>query len=430
MMKHIFKQCVVWALEKEAKAVLDKFRPKIVAITGSVGKTSTRDTVYTALSKFYLTRKSEKNFNTDIGIPLTILDIPNAGSSMMGWLRNLLEGLKLIWLPSHYPEWLVLEVGTDEPGDIEKVTRWLKPDVVVVTRLSEVPVHVENFESPEQLFKEKGNLVKALKKGGTLVLNAEDKNVLNYRNLVEGKIVLYGDSDESNLKAKDYEIVYSENGTPRGVTFNIEAGNESASIFLEGTIGRQHVQHVLASLTVCKALGESLSVAGSAFKLHEPTSGRMRLIEGINESEIVDDTYNSSPVAVEEALNSIKDLKSKRKIAVLGDMLELGKYSIEEHKKVGVQVAEVCDELVVVGVRSKFTAEGAIASGLKEKHIHQFGTSTEAGEFLKDFIKEGDVVLVKGSQGMRMEKVVERIMLHPEDKQKLLIRQEEEWRNK
>ncbi len=428
MIKNLFKKTIVSLLEIEARAVLRKYKPKIVAITGSVGKTSTKEAVYTALSRFYFVWKNYKNFNNEIGVPLTVLNLPSAGSNPFAWIKNLFNGLKLIILPSLYPEWLVLEVGGDHPGDIEKIANWIKPEIVVVTRLSEVPVHVEFFESPEQLFEEKAHLIKALKAGGTLILNADDKNVLNYKNLTKEKIVLFGHSSNSDLKSKDYSVVYDENNFPKGITFTVENSEESLPIYLPGTLGEHHILPCLAALAVCQSLGEHLSVAGNSFKKHEPTSGRMRIIEGMNESLIIDDTYNSSPIALDEALNTLKDLKNaNRKIVVLGDMLELGKYSIDEHKKAGEKIGKFADMLVTVGVRARFIAEGAVESKMTENKIHQLDNSKEAGEYLKTIIEKGDVVLVKGSQGMRMERVVDQIMSHPEDKEKLLVRQDKEW---
>ena len=431
MIKSLFKKLIVGLLESEAKAVLKKYKPKIVAVTGSVGKTSTKEAIYTVLSKFYFVWKSQKNFNTEIGVPLTVLDIPNAGSNPSGWAKNLVSGLKLIILPNVYPEWLVLEVGGDHPGDIKRIANWIKPEIVVVTRLSEVPVHVEFFSSPEELFEEKGNLVKALKLGGTLILNADDQNVLNYKNLTKEKIVLFGNSTDSDIRAKDYSVVYGEDEFPKGITFAVERAGESLPIYLPGTLGAHLMQPCLVALAVCIALGEHLSVAANSFKKQEPTAGRMRIIEGINRSTIIDDTYNSSPVAVLEALNALNDLKkAKRKIVALGDMLELGKYSIDEHKKIGAKAAEFVDVLITVGVRAKFIAEGAVEAGMSEKKIHQLNDSKEAGEYLKTIIKDGDAVLVKGSQSMRMERVVEKIMLHPEDKEELLVRQDKEWKER
>ncbi|MHB0978035.1 MAG: UDP-N-acetylmuramoyl-tripeptide--D-alanyl-D-alanine ligase [Minisyncoccota bacterium] len=432
MIKKTLKRTVILLLEKEAQAVLRKYKPKIVAITGSVGKTSTKDATYTALSRFYNCRKSQKSQNSDIGIPLSILNIPNAGSNFLLWLKNLINGLVLILLPHYYPEWLVLEVGADTPGDIEKVSRWLKPDIVVVTKLSKVPVHVEFFSSPEEIFKEKGNLVKVLKPGGTLILNADDSDVMAFRELTKEKVVLFGESSSADVSAQNYEVIYDENNLPLGASFVVLGGDEALPIYLEGTVGKHHVYHILSALAVCKALGEPLSVAIKNFKYHEPTPGRMRLIEGEKGSIIIDDSYNSSPIALSEALNTLKDLKNTgRKIAVLGDMLELGKYSVEEHKKAGAKAGEIADILVTVGVRARYFAEGAQSAGMEEGNIFQFSDSKKAGEFMYNRIEKGDVVLVKGSQsGIRMERVVEKIMAHPEDKEKLLVRQDKEWRGR
>ncbi|KND48929.1 MAG: UDP-N-acetylmuramoyl-tripeptide--D-alanyl-D-alanine ligase [Parcubacteria bacterium C7867-005] len=431
MIKDILKRTVIHLLQKQAKFVLRKYNPKIVAITGTVGKTSTKDSLYTALSRFYFVRASQKSFNNDFGIPLTILNLPTAGSDMLGWARNLLEGLSLMIMPSHYPEWLILEVGTDRPGDIAAVTSWIKPDVVIVTKLSKVPVHVEFFGSPEDIFEEKGNLIRALKMGGILVLNADDEDVLSYKNLSDERVVSFGQKEGADITASDYEVLYDEENQPKGITFNVLNKEEIHPVYLAGTVGAHHVYHVLSAFAVCFALGEHLSIAAKAFKNHEPTPGRMRLLPGIKESTVVDDSYNSSPVAVEEALKSLSTIKkSKRNIVVLGDMLELGRYSIDEHKKAGALASKVADILVTVGIRSRYIAESALNEGMDESKVLQFDGSEEAGSYIQNIIKKGDLVLVKGSQGVRMERVVEEIMAHPEDKEHLLVRQEEEWRNR
>jgi len=429
-MKDQFKKIIVYLLEEEAKLVLKKYKPKIVAITGTVGKTSTKDAVFTALSRFYYVRAPKKSFNSEVGIPLTILNLPNPTktTSILSWTKNLLNGFILIIMPNHYPEWLILEVGADHPGDIKSITEWIKPDVVVITKLSKVPVHVEFFSTVEDIFIEKGYLVTALKRGGTLVLNADDEDVVAYKNLSEEKTILFGMGNGADIFAKEYEVLYDEQNLPTGFTFNVYSEGEVYPVLLKHTLGEHHMYQVLSALGVCKALGEHLSVGAKAFKHHEPTPGRMRLIEGIKNTIIIDDTYNSSPVAVVEALNTLKKLnKSKRRIAVLGDMLELGRFSVDEHKKIGVLVRDCADILVTVGVRSKYTAEAALDAGMDEANILQFDASREAGDYIQNILKEGDAILVKGSQGVRMERVVEEIMKCPEDKERLLVRQDKEW---
>jgi UDP-N-acetylmuramyl pentapeptide synthase len=427
-MKNFLQRTLSLILEKEASAVLNKYKPKIIAITGTVGKTSTRDTVATALSRFVSVRKSQKNFNTDIGIPLTILERDNPGRDIFGWLRVFVEGLVLLSFTNHYPEWLVIEVGTDQPGDIKKVTRWLSPDIVIVTKLSKVPVHVEAFPAPEDLFNEKGNLVRALKPGGTLILNADDEDVLAYKNISSETVVLFGNA--SDLKANNYKITYAEDGKPDGTYFEVTAGEETVAVHIKGTLGEQHISHVLAALAVCQVLKENLIIAAKSFFREAPTPGRMRILEGINNSTILDDTYNSSPIAVEEALKTLADVRATRKIAVLGDMLELGKYSVDEHKKAGERVAKFADILITVGIRSRYTAEEALRAGMKKENVFQFDDSRQAAEYAKGIVEVGDIVLVKGSQSVRMERVVEKIMANPKDKEKLLVRQDGDWKRK
>ena len=154
----------------------------------------------------------------------------------------------------------------------------------------------------------------------------------------------------------------------------------------------------------------------------------MRLISGIKDTMIIDDSYNSSPVAAEVALQTLKKVEAKRKIVALGDMRELGSYAKEEHQKLGKSVATVADILITVGPLSRDTVQGALDAGMDEKNIFQFDDSQKAGKFLETILKEGDIVLVKGSQNtIFMERLVLEIMKHPERAEELLVRQEEEW---
>ena len=157
----------------------------------------------------------------------------------------------------------------------------------------------------------------------------------------------------------------------------------------------------------------------------------MRLLPGVKDTLIIDDTYNSSPVALKEALETLSNIHTrKRKIAVLGDMLELGKYSVDEHKNAGKLASVVCDVLITVGLRARYITEGALDQGMDEGTIFQFENSREAGKFVEQLLEKRDIVLVKGSQSIRMERVVQEIMAHPEKSENLLVRQDEEWQKK
>ena len=430
-MKNFFKKIIVKIIQKEASLVLKKYKPKIIAVTGSVGKTGTKDAIFTVMSSSFFVRKSAKSFNSEIGVPLTILGCPNAWNSVFLWIKNIFEGIALLVLPNRYPEWLVLEVGADRPGDIKDITKWLKPDIVVITRFSKTPVHVEFFSSPDQLIKEKSYLVSALKRDGVLVLNNDDTDAMSFKELSECKTLIYGIGEGSSVKTSDYKIIYKKRGrinVPSGINFNIENNSESAPLTIDGSIGFQHVYHCLAAFAVGLSQNLSLVKMAKAMANHDLPKGRMRLIEGIKDSTIIDDTYNSSPIALNEALETLKSIKTHgRKIAALGDMLELGKYSSDEHKNAGALAGSFCDFLITVGVRARYFVDGALNGGMSEKNIFQFENSKEAGKFLETWVDKGDIILSKGSQSMRMERIVEEVMAHPENKENLLVRQEEEW---
>ncbi len=428
-MKFFFKKIIVSILTWEAKLVLRKYNPKIVAVTGSVGKTSTKDAIFSVLSHFFHVRKSEKSFNSELGVPLTILGCPTGWSNPALWLQNIFEGFILILFPSEYPKWLILEIGADRPRDIEILTSWIKPDIAVITRLSEVPVHVEYFPSPEALMREKGFLARALKRDGVLILNSDDEYVRAFSTLTEANTIFYG-MNNSDMLASDYKIEYEKKELV-GVSFLVGYAKEIDKVVIHGGLGHQQVYPALAALSVGISQGLSFKKMIKTFSHYEVPKGRMKIIRGVKESTIIDDSYNSSPVAVHEALNTLQQIETLgRKIAVLGDMLELGTYSLDEHKKVGQHVAQVAAILITVGIRARAIAEGALNSGMAESCIFQFEDAREAGKHLELLLASMDVVLIKGSQGVRMERTVEEVLANPSQKEKLLVRQDKEWANR
>ncbi len=428
-MKQIFKKVIVTLLLVEAKLVLKKYKPKIVAITGSVGKTTTKDAIYSVLSTSFFVRKSSKSFNSEIGVPLTILGQPNAWNDPYLWFKNFIDGINLIIFPHKYPEWLVLEVGADRPGDIRSVARWLNADVAVITRLSDVPVHIEFFDSAEQVRHEKSQLVIASHKASTVVLNADDVLVSSMRPLAKGKVLTYGTAKHTDVSGSDFDFVYDHvTSFPTGIHFNVHVSGDVFPVVIEGAIGRQQMYTALAALAVAKSLKIDMQKAVQSLHTHVAPPGRMKIIAGMNSTCIIDDTYNSSPVAVSEALDTLKEIKaSGRKIVVLGDMLELGSHSKKEHEKVGVKSAQIADVIYTVGTRSRNTFDAAIAAGFPKENIFEFDDSVEAGTRLREDSKPGDIVLIKGSQGKRMEKATAMLLAEPERAKELLVRQEKEW---
>lgn len=437
-MKNFFKRIIVGILLFESRLVLWRHRPEVIAVTGSVGKTSTKDAIYAVIKDTFDTRRSEKSYNSEIGVPLTILGLPNAWNNPFGWFLNILKGFGAVF-SLQYPEILVLEVGVGMPGDMARITRFVKPDIVVFTRLAKVPVHVEYFDSPQAVYDEKAELVKALKHDGTFVVCGDDPRSLEIRDRANVRNLTYGfDPEISAMLGASPEILYKERlgglSYPSGLLFRVDYETASLPVRIHGTLGRQHIYSSLAAFSVGVTLEMNMVELTKQLSAYHAPPGRMRVIEGIKNSTIIDDSYNSSPVAVRALFETMEVVETEgRKIVVLGDMLELGRYSKREHKKIGKQVVGMADLLVTVGKRSRDIAESALGGGMSEKDILQFEDSREAGNFLRNLIKEGDVVAVKGSQGsgkdlIRTEHVTRALMAHPEDRAKLLVRQDEEWR--
>jgi UDP-N-acetylmuramyl pentapeptide synthase len=432
---NFFKKIVVAIITWEARTVLLRYKPKIIAVTGSVGKTTTKDAIYAALYlKLYL-RKSDKSFNSDVGVPLAILGLENGWSDPLKWILNIIYGFALVVFPNDYPHWLVLEVGADRPDDIRKIARWLKPDIAVITAVPEIPVHVEFFDSPQAVLREKQSLAEHLKPGGTLIINGDDPHMSDLRTDFKGMVQTYGMQSHNDFVGSDERILY-DGIEPVGVSFRVTYAGSSlptttTMVSMYGALGRPRIYSALVALVVSNCVGVDLvSAAASLAQWTPPPPGRTRLLKGIRGSVIIDDTYNSSPAAALAALDTLKSVASTgRRIAMMGDMLELGRYSVDAHKEVGIRAAETCDLLITVGFRARVMAESALDAGMRDEQVRSYeqGEAERAGLELEKQIAGGDVILIKGSQSIRMERAVAMIMAEPQKASELLVRQEDEW---
>jgi UDP-N-acetylmuramoyl-tripeptide--D-alanyl-D-alanine ligase len=426
-LKDTIRNAILFFLTLEARAVLHRRKPKVMVVTGSVGKTSTKDAAFTALKSTVFVRKSEKSFNSDIGVPLTILGLPNGWSNMFIWMQNLMKGFLLIFAGTPYPSWLIIEVGADRPGDISRSLAWVKPDVVITTRFPEVPVHVEFYDSPEAVAEEELFPLSLLASRGVAIMNYGDARSMAYPLPENVTRLTYGIEKDADVRGTRYRFT-SKKGMVTGISFDVSYNEEKAHVNLAGVVGQGHMSAVLAGIAGAVATGVSLADAASAFTHHVTPPGRLRVLQGAGESVLIDDTYNASPVATEEALRTLKDAPvSGKRIAVLGDMFELGKFSIQEHARIGRLTYEATDIVVTVGVRARTIAETARDSGMPESRVHIFENSESAIQFLTSFVGAGDTVLIKGSQGMRMEKITKALMAHPEEAETMLPRQDAEW---
>ncbi|MEO6536368.1 MAG: UDP-N-acetylmuramoyl-tripeptide--D-alanyl-D-alanine ligase [Candidatus Paceibacterota bacterium] len=431
-MKQSLRNIFAYFLAALARGVLKKYKPTVVMVTGSVGKTSTKDAIAAVLdSRFYM-RASEKSYNSEFGVPLTILGAKNPWASPYAWVKVFGEALALHLFPNHYPKILVLEVGADRPGDLARILRIATPNIVVVTQLPAVPVHVEAYATPAAVRDEEFAPAYALSPDGCLVYSADDDYVQALAKPLAVKVSSYGVDESADVKLSGAAL-YKEKGIPVGMESMVAAGGKEYVLRVKGALGRPQLLAPAAAIAVALELGMTTKEALKGLESYTPPAGRGRLIAGKNGATIIDDSYNASPAAVEEGLASLQIIASAqpktRRIAVLGDMLELGRYSAREHELIGISAQKLCDVLITVGTRSHATAEAAMTAGMKEECIHQFDTARDAADFLKDFIQKNDAILIKGSQSVRMERVVEVILANHEDRQ-YLVRQDAEWKRR
>lgn len=428
-MKALLKKVVIKVIEWQARLVLKRHRPYIIAVTGNVGKTSAKEAIFHVISSHYHARKSQKSFNSEIGVPLTILGCPTGWNNPYVWMKNILRGFHVILFTRIYPQYLVLEIGADRPGDIKSVCSWLSPDTGVVTALGETPVHIEFFNSKEDLVAEKSELIKSLPSDGRAVLNGDEEAVVDMRSLFEGKPLFYGFTDRNDIKASHYTHSYDSKGRIKGFSFKVDNNGSSVPFHFDGFLGIQHVYAVLAGAAVGLSQGMNMVAIQEALAAYNAEKGRMRILRGVNGSTLLDDSYNASPIAVKTALEEMRNIKTEgRKIAILGDMLDLGKYTHEEHIKIGMQASGICDFIFSVGARGRSITETAQKEGMDG--CSHFSDSSEAVRNFPLKLEEGDVVLIKGSQSMRMERVVESLLEDPKKAGELLVRQESYWKKK
>lgn len=427
------KNWLVTRIQQKARTYIKRHKPRIVAVTGSMGKTSTRRAIRLVLAYGSLVRTATKNYNNELGVPLSILGIKEPpGKSPLAWLRALTKQEK----PDDIPKTMVLEYGADHPGDINMLCEIARPDVSVVTGIS--PVHAEYYASVDDIVKEKSSLVKALEKRGIAVLNADDNRVMSMKEITPAKVVTYGLNGHVSAENLTIRTRIDDHFDPDEVFALTEAdilvgGQHAGQLRLPNMLGYGAVMSALAAIAVGIQFDIEPAEAIERLNVHfTPTAGRMRPLAGIKGSLIIDDSYNAAPAAMQHGLDVLAQFEPKeqgdRRIAALGQMAELGQYDEEEHRAIGKKVAKSAHMFIAVGPRMKVAVQAAEEAGMSKEDIHYFDTSEKAGRYLDRTIQSGDIVYVKGSQSSRMEKLVLEAMAQPQRAEVLLVRQEKQWK--
>lgn len=362
------------ALQQVAAFWRGKHDVRVVGITGSVGKTTTKELVASVLARRYVTLKSEASYNNEIGLPLTLMHLTG----------------------EH--ERVVLEMGMYDVGEIAELARIARPQVGVVTIVA--PVHLERAGTMERIVQAKTELVQALPPApeGVAILNYDDEAVRNMALATQARIFYYGLSPQADLWADGIEGLGLE-----GIRFWLHYRGERLHVKIP-LLGRHSVHTALRAAAV--GLVEGLTWQEIIEGLRAPTPQlRLVAVSGPHGSTILDDTYNASPASTLAALNLLDELEG-RKIAVLGDMLELGDYEREGHEKVGMRALEVADILITVGPRARIIAETALRWGMPTDRVHITDKNAEAIALLEQMVSSNDVILIKGSRALQMEEIV------------------------
>jgi UDP-N-acetylmuramoyl-tripeptide--D-alanyl-D-alanine ligase len=369
----------VAALQALAAAVLARRPVKVVGITGSVGKTTTKEFTAAFLARRLRVHKSAGNFNNHLGLALSLLDLePGAEAA-------------------------VLELGMSAAGEIRALTRIAPPDVAVITNIS--PVHLEFFAGLEAIASAKKEILEGAKPGATAVLNADDPLVMRIAEGFPGRKVTFGRGPGADVRLEGIEARGFD-----GFALRLRYGQEQVQTRFP-FLNEAAADNLLAAAAVSLSFGLRFDEIGPAIAGLRPLAHRGALVESGGGVRIYDDSYNSNPRALEAALTSLAALPAARKVAVLADMLELGGAAPEFHRRAGEAAARAgWDVLVAVGPLAGSIADGAVAAGLSAAAVHRFAGAAAAAAAIGGIVRTGDLVLVKGSRSMKTETIVDALV--------------------
>lgn len=411
-----------------ARGILRKYHPLIIGITGSVGKSSTKEAVALALSAGYTVRKAEGNYNNEIGVPLTIIGAESGGHSVLAWASVFFKWLFTIIFPVRYPQVLVLEMGVDRPEDMDFLLRSIPVKIGVVTQVSSS--HLAYFGTLNNIAREKGKLIAALPEDGFAILNADDNRVLKMGSRTRAKIITYGFDDGADVHADNF-LLHREAKRAEGFSLKVNFDGTTVPLRLPKIVAKHHIPAALAAISIAMALKMNLVDVVTALESFESLPGRLRLLPGRDNTLLLDDTYNASPESTRAALEVMGGLMAPRKIVILGDMLELGLDVTKEHARLALAVRDSGAHIVVtVGKHMRALHERLLEDGFSRKQVLWMPDPLSAVEPILNIIRADDLILIKGSRGLRMEKITEQLLVDPRTAESFLCCQSDDWRKK
>jgi UDP-N-acetylmuramoyl-tripeptide--D-alanyl-D-alanine ligase len=419
-MKKIISFLVLRYLRFIAKLQLKKIKPKIIGVTGSSGKTTTSEAIYAIFKTKFKTKISRKA-NSESGIPLNILDLKPNSYSAFDWLRLiLLAPIALIFNHKKY-KFYIAEMGIDSnkpPKNMRYLLSIIRPHTGVFLNAS--AVHSENFKDVSEITSEKGKLITSLPENGLAILNADLDNVINFKHQTKARVISFGKKGDLTIK----KISQTLDGT----YLEFQYQDQSEQVFFKNQVLPDHfASSFAAALAVAVSYDFELKTACKALERnYKLPPGRSSLIKGINNSYILDSSYNASAQPTIDLINLTKKIAKNRALLLLGDMRELGKLTKEEHVRVAKEITKKFEIICLVGpLTKKYLYPMLINKGLK---AFWFSNTEEAGEYLTSMLNKDDFLLIKSSQNtLFLETVVEKLMANPNEADKLLCRRGEWW---
>jgi len=393
---------------------------KLVAVVGSVGKTTTKSTLVSVLSSSYKVRTNRGNFNAEFSAPLEILgvDSPQNPRSVWNWL-SVLGRARRAARRQHDLDVIVQEFGIDHPGEMAAFGRYIRPDITIVTAIA--PEHMEFFGSLETVAREEFALAEYSEK---VIYNRDDirPEFVDFADC--GQVISYGTEPGA-----DYQMAIGKFTSGKGYRCQLVHADQTSRPFIIPVVGTHQLRVAGGAAAVALELGLDIECVMTMLENFTPVSGRMNILPGINDVTIIDDSYNSSPLAVKSALATLYQLPAKTKIAVLGDMNELGETAADEHATVGALCdPKQLDHVITVGhLAEQFLAPAARQNGCA---VTSFTKATDATELLTRLANKDTTLLFKGSQGgIYLEEAIKPLLKNPADRQKL-VRQSDAWLEK
>lgn len=380
----IIVEDTVRALQKLASYKRNMYDIPVIAVTGSVGKTSTKDIIASVMSKEYKVLKTEGNYNNQLGVPLTILRLKDHTA-------------------------MVVEMGMNHLGEISILTQIANPTVAVITNIG--TAHIGLLGSRNNILKAKLEILEGLQSDGKVVINNDNDLLHDWNMNSNGRydVVTYGIDNISNVMA--YNIVPNENES----TYNIDIKGKTYSVHI-GIGGSHFVSNSLCAIAIGRIFNINMENILDGIANFELTKRRMEIKQYNNEIKVINDCYNANYDSMKAGLEYLSKTLNNKKIAVLGDMLELGEYSEELHRKVGKEVAKNnIDILITVGPESKYIADEACKKGFDSQNVYTYDSNNEAIEKLKQLLEENQSILIKASSGMKFQEIYQAISTHLND---------------